>query len=893
MNSWNRIHTGKKLTIHNLHNVFVSDDEAKYITSKPFGDFLPVQSMIEKGLFLARDLTTVIAIVKVKPLSIEAISKQTKKEIFEKISIALSQSITPEYTSPWLSQFFIINNQGKTVTTNILDKFRKHSKKNNAYSEYYFNELEQHLNDISNPDGAFIDNNTQLSWSVVQKDIYLCIYQELSKKNKIENIEKQKQYVDATIQYKKTKDTLDKLQRSLIQVNIKLKTIDEQGYVDLASNFITGKKITYEPILEEDLSAIALAGKTTRISVESGIFRFNNTYRTFLALEHLGIINLGHLSAENKVGIALLDSMPHDCIWTQITVHLHNDKANNILTKIIKASLGNEPSVKNNREQAYQAQNKIAQGDPVFRFAGGVFVSANSTGTLDNKIRDIKSILNANQIRVLDIQENPLAQNDYINALPGAFSYKNDNKFYNKRAILQHSSVINKISPFYGRSIGTNSAGMLFFNRGGEPIIFDPIADRVKNAFGLIFGPMGSGKSAFAIYFLMQMLATYNPRIFIIEKGDSFGLFVQHCKLLGLSTFRVAINAQSNDVHLPPFADAIHLTDKDDIVEQESTTDNDIMLKRDILGELMIVAQLMITGGEEQEEAKFERSRKIDIASSIKLAAKTARAAKKKTVLVEDVVNALKQVAKNKKSNTEKDAINKIADAMAVFIVTDLDQQLFNTGGVLFPEVDVTQFDVGVLGNDGYEDKLAVAFIAMMQKINNLVETKQFEARPTIILVDEAHLITTNPLLASYIVKIAKMWRKLGAWLWLATQSLADYTDKSRQMLNTMEWWVLLSMSKSEVEEVAKLRKLTPDQLEMINSTKKSIPQYTEGVVLSDKLDCLFRNVPPPIAFALAQTEKDEKANRLNLMKQHNCTELEAVYKIAQQISQARSKASV
>ena len=30
----------------------------------------------------------------------------------------------------------------------------------------------------------------------------------------------------------------------------------------------------------------------------------------------------------------------------------------------------------------------------------------------------------------------------------------------------------------------------------------------------------------------------------------------------------------------------------------------------------------------------------------------------------------------------------------------------------------------------------------------------------------------TNPLLSPYVVKITKMWRKLGAWFWLATQNI-------------------------------------------------------------------------------------------------------------------------
>ncbi|UYL01812.1 hypothetical protein NG830_21975 [Pantoea ananatis] len=58
----------------------------------------------------------------------------------------------------------------------------------------------------------------------------------------------------------------------------------------------------------------------------------------------------------------------------------------------------------------------------------------------------------------------------------------------------------------------------------------------------------------------------------------------------------------------------------------------------------------------------------------------------------------------------------------------------------------------------------------------------------------EGHIVTTNPLLGPYAPKIAKMWRKLGTWLWIFTQNLADFPDTSKKMLNMAEWWICLVM---------------------------------------------------------------------------------------------------
>ena len=57
---------------------------------------------------------------------------------------------------------------------------------------------------------------------------------------------------------------------------------------------------------------------------------------------------------------------------------------------------------------------------------------------------------------------------------------------------------------------------------------------------------------------------------------------------------------------------------------------------------------------------------------------------------------------------------------------------------------------------------------------------------------------------------------------------------------------------------------------------------------MSGTLLNLFRNIPPSIALALAQTEKHEKAQREKLRKQLGISELEAALHIARQIRDDR-----
>ena len=55
-------------------------------------------------------------------------------------------------------------------------------------------------------------------------------------------------------------------------------------------------------------------------------------------------------------------------------------------------------------------------------------------------------------------------------------------------------------------------------------------------------------------------------------------------------------------------------------------------------------------------------------------------------------------------------------------------------------------------------------------------------------------------------------------------------------------------------------------------------------MVLSKKLEALFRVVPPSLFLALAMTEAEEKAERWKLMQEHGYSELEAAMRVANRI---------
>ncbi len=888
-------------------------------------DFLPWLDFSEDTqTFTLEDANSAAAMFEIIGVPTEARPDKFMQDVQANIQTCINHTI-PQKDNPFVLQVYV---QDEESLTDFADKFEEYIEKENRddpLTQHFLNEFKEHIERISNPSGYFTDNAvTGGTWSGKQRIARVFLYRRFEK-----NVGKNHEDYGVDPE-SEINEVAAKFMAQMQSTGIKAKRCKSHdlkkwltrwfnpkadiinGDVDaLISLFSNEAGDSGELPFGVDLSSQVMFTQPES-DAESGTWLFDNMpHRTITIDAVRRKPDIGHLTGERKIGenlYAVFDKFPTGSILSFTVVIQPQDLVENKVIQVLNASKGETAEAMSTERDASRALELMSSGDYLYPTIITVFLRGDDLTDLQFKTNEVNALLLSSGLHPIREKDDLLPINTYIKMLPMNYEPAKDN--LEKKSRLIFSSDLAKLLPFYGRSRGTGNPGMIFYNRGAEPLVFDPLnkKDRSKNAFGLVLGPPGSGKSSLMVYLLLLIISIHKARIFIIEKGGSFKLLGDYCRHFGLTVNQVTLHPK-HDISLPPFSDAFLMLDKEEAKENLSKTyddeeslnasdesdDNDE--ERDLLGEMELKARVMITGGDPKEEDQMTRADRLTIRRSIIHAAIAKRALiekaelankplsdREKQVLTEDVVAALNVLANDETMTLKRrERARDMADAMELYC-SGTAGHFFNRPGKAWPEADITILEMGILGNEGYEDQLALAFMGLVNQINAIAERDQYQNRPIFTLGDEAHLITTNMLLAIYLVKIVKMWRKLGAWLWLATQNMEDFPDAAKKLLSMFEWWFAMVCPKEQIEQIARFKDLTDEQKTMLLAAHKEPGSYTEGVVIADKIQALFRNVPPPLALALAMTEKHEKQERYKIMQQNNCSELEAVFEVAKNL---------
>ncbi len=895
----------------------LEDEQALYDVTPSFADLLPwVEYLPGSKCLLLEDGESVAAFFELTPIGTEGRETEWLWQVRDALENALQDSFDELDERPWVVQLYAQDETDWDAYLRVLRTYIKPRAQDSPFSAFYLRFFQHHLRAIAKPGGLFNDNTvTQLPWRGQVRRVRMVVYRRTagtpSRRGQLP------EQALATV--------CDRLLGGLANAGVKarrLSAADIHGWLLRWFNpnpTLTGTSAEDQERFyrlasypeETDEGDLELASGTDfaqrlffsqpRSDVENGLWFFDGMPHRVVVLDRLRMPPVtGHLTGETRKGgdaiNALFDQAPEGTVLCITVVVTPQDTLEAHLNHLSKKSVGETLASEQTRQDVQQARSIVGSAHKLYRGSVAFYLRGRDLGELDSRSLQLANVMLNAGLQPVREEDEVASLNSYLRWLPGFYDPAKDRReWYTQLIFAQH---VANLAPVWGRSQGTGHPGITFFNRGGGTITFDPLnrLDRQMNAHLFLFGPTGSGKSATLNNILNQITAIYRPRLFIVEAGNSFGLFGDFALRLGLSVHRVKL-APGAGVSLAPFADAwrlVHTPSQLQTLDADAldeTTDAAGSAKgdeqRDVLGELEITARLMITGGEDREEARMTRADRSLMRQCILDAARRC-VPENRTVLTEDVREALRERGHDPLlPETRRTRLLEMADAMDIFC-QGVDGEMFNRPGTPWPEADITIVDLATFAREGYNAQLSIAYISLINTVNNIAERDQFLGRPIVNVTDEGHIITKNPLLAPYVVKITKMWRKLGAWFWLATQNLDDLPKAAEPMLNMIEWWICLSMPPDEVAKIARFRELNASQKALMLSARKESGKFSEGVILSKSMEVLFRAVPPSLYLAMAMTEPEEKNERYQLMQHHGISELDAAFRVAEQIDRAR-----
>ena len=886
-----------------------ADEQALYDVAPSFVNLLPwVEYLPESQSLLLDDGQSVAAFFDLTPVGTEGRDQAWLLQARDALENALQDSFDELDDHPWVVQLYAQDETDWDNYLRTLNNYVQPRAHDSAFSDFYLRSFAHHLHAIAKPGGLFQDTVlTRLPWRGHNRRVRMVVYRRVALAQSPPGSQLCEHELNAVC---------ERLSASLAHAGVQ--SLRMQGaaihawllrwfnpHPQALGPYAKDRERFYQLAAypePDNGDALALASGTDfsqrlffgqpRSDLDSGTWFFDGLPHRVIVLDRLrNAPATGHMTGETRKGDAintLFEQLPEDTVMCLTLVAIPQDSLESHLNHLSKKSVGETLASEQTRADVQHARTLIGGAHKLYRGALAFYLRGQNIKELDARSVQLSNVLLSAGLQPVREYHEVAPLNSYLRWLPGMFNPDLDKRhWYTQLMFAQHAA---NLAPVWGRSQGTGHPGITFFNRGGGLITFDPLnrLDRQMNAHLFLFGPTGAGKSATLNTLLNQITALYRPRLFIVEAGNSFGLFGDFAKRLGLSVHRIKLTPGSG-VSLAPFADAQRLVqtlDAETLHEQPSCaaeTDE----QRDVLGELEITARLMITGGEDKEEARLTRADRSLIRQCILDAAQQC-APLHRTVLTEDVRDALRERSNSPHlPQTRRARLLEMSEAMDLFC-QGLDGELFNRPGTPWPEADITIVDLATFAREGYNAQLSIAYLSLLNTVNNIAERDQMLGRPIINVTDEGHIITKNPLLAPYVVKITKMWRKLGAWFWLATQNLDDLPKAAEPMLNMIEWWICLSMPPDEVEKIARFRELNPAQKALMRSARKEAGKYCEGVILSKSMEVLFRSVPPSLYLAMAMTEPEEKAARFTLMKTHGISELDAAIRMAEQIDQGR-----
>lgn len=331
---------------------------------------------------------------------------------------------------------------------------------------------------------------------------------------------------------------------------------------------------------------------------------------------------------------------------------------------------------------------------------------------------------------------------------------------------------------YYG--LNPISRNLIFFDRKG-----------LKNPAGFVLGTPGSGKSFSTKRELVNtLLSTENDEILVIDPENEYGTL---CRNFGGEVIKIS---NDTNTYFNPLDITLDYSGGDD----DNKTDNPLVFKTEFIFSLCDViitkeSGAGLTGGEKTL---------VDIA----LTRTYEKYFKRKNAPMPTLVDFY-------------EALNSVEDTQLIREKENLLKALglYTTGSFnLFSHhtnVDISNrfvvFDIKELG----DQIKTLGMLVILDQIWNRVTSNRLLGKKTWIVVDEAHLLFSNPFSAQFLSSLWKRARKYGGICTGITQNVEDLleSDLARKMLSNSDYIMMLNQATSDRAKLAELLHISANQL--------------------------------------------------------------------------------
>lgn len=901
----------------------ITDEQRKTVYDFPdsFAQFFRILRFDrDLDLFVMDDEISVGAAIEVEHHAAEDRSIEDNYDQHEKF-MAVFENMPERKENPYV----IATYSQEEPLIELLDQTKKYaakmSKADDALGKDYRQIIDEHFEDLSQEGGMFKDGLQ--SWRGVCRRTRILVYRRFNQSTER----------DVEANAKEIHILMERIFNGLNSAGIRAKKMDDDAMYRWLNPWFSNEetdKEKYDKVVrnpyEEDKSIDGAPDYESDIldwildssppisgthKPEDGTWKWGSDYVRYIPIvgsKKRPVLGGITTTASEKKNIAQKDEMqkrplffrlPRGAVYTLIFVCTTQDSESDKLNVIAKSARAASREAKAAMQFIDPAIEAMVRGHKLFPTYHGFYIRAKTKEACLDESRKAIAEIQVEGFRCIELEDDLHALDEAVKSLPFAYEPQYDKYLMRQYPMWLHDII--SLMPIWGQSQVNGHPGINYFDRLGNPIIFDPLSsDRARVAHLFMGGASGSGKSANLNYILWSLYCIHRPRQFIVDYGGSYRLLAEYLTSLGVKV-KYRKCEPSDPAQFALYGEAIRYLEEERKAaafiasqnDDEDDEDEDGEDDQDFLTQAAFVTKLMVSGGDEKAFNNMTNAHTAIIKQCIVVAAKKRLESKEHTQLLpQDVSEAIRERAEVEKIEKRKIEFMEMSDAILHYTM-GFYGKMFNQYVKPAEDFDAEILDVGILGtNTEYNDAFILAWVGILNQLEVISAdaVKRGVERDTLLVNDEAHITMEVPMMPSVLARKAKVFRKQAIWMILATQELEDIPPAAKKIVGMTEWRIFMSMNRDQLEQLERFVDLDEEQKNLILSTKTKPGVYTEGVLFSQNFSPqVFRNIPPAIALAFGQTEKKERTNRNKIRDEHGyTTETEVTRHVARQIRAGR-----